>query len=196
MEEKKKGRFGCSWKSMGIILGVLFLLSVIANMGKQGKTLPPIEVQSQVAPPVQEEIKKDSWDYSESPDDMGSGTIKWATITSTNFVNFGFPYQGEQKAKLELRTHPRHGHDVILSVEKGQFMSGVYGTTVLVRFDDGPAKKYTANSASDNDPKMLFLQGYNSFVAGAKKSSKIRIEATFYNEGNRVFEFDSAGLKW
>jgi len=56
---------------------------------------------------------------------------------STNTASFGFPYQGVQHTLLFLRGHPRHGQDVILKIEKGQFQCSSYdGCTVLVRFDD------------------------------------------------------------
>ena len=194
MEEKKKGCLGCSWKSIWIIFGIVLVLGVLSNIGKtireRDQILSPSQAQSQ------EEVKKFTWEYFDVPDDMGFGTIHIAEIKSNNTVNFDSPYKGEQRATLKLRTHPRRGEGVIFSIEKGQFISGVYGTTVFVRFDDDAPKKFTAVELDDRDPTRLFIQGYKSFVASARKASKIRIEATFYNEGNRVFEFDSAGLAW
>ncbi len=136
-----------------------------------------------------------TWQYSSFFDEMTSKLIHLASIESNNTVNFDFPYQGEQHATLRLRRHPRFGHDVMLIIERGQFNTRYDGTPILVRFDDGVAMKYTAAEADDHDRKILFIQGFKRFVEKMNKASVVRIEAPFYNEGNRVFEFDVSGLK-
>lgn len=68
-----------------------------------------------------------TWQYDESSDEMGRGKIRTAVVSSLNEVDFDFPYQGAQRAKLLLRRHPKYGRDVILQVEKGQFLTGIDG---------------------------------------------------------------------
>ena len=136
------------------------------------------------------------WVYRENADSMGRGTIKRAQLESSNTVNFGFPYQGEQRAMLTLRKHPKYGKDVILDIERGQFMTGIDGCTVLVRFDDGKPRAFSASEPADNSTTTLFIRNYPSFVAAAKKSKRIQIEAPFFQEGDRMFEFNSEGLTW
>lgn len=139
-----------------------------------------------------------TWQYNSFMDQMTSKLIHLASIESNNTVNFDFPYQGEQHATLRLRRHPRFGSDVMLVIERGQFNTRYDGTPVLVRFDDGTAVRFTAAEADDHDRKILFIQGFKRFVEKINKASVVRIEAPFYNEGNRVFEFDVSGLnkKW
>jgi len=137
-----------------------------------------------------------SWNYNESQDKMGRGTIKTASIHSINTVNFEFPYQGEQRATLQLRVHPKHGKDVIFGIEQGQFQCGFNGCSITVRFDEGKPQNFRAAQPADNDTTTLFIKNYPSFYSAAKKSKKIYIEATFYQQGTRVFEFDSADLKF
>lgn len=153
-----------------------------------------------IVEPVKEnnpiETETFSWIYSQGNDSMSSGIIKEASIKSSNTFQFDFPYQGEQRATLVLRKHPRYGNDVILSIEKGQFMAGVTGKIVHVRFDDNTPIKITAFGPDDHDSKILFLQGYKKIVERLKSTSKLRIESTVYNEGSRVFEFDVAGLNF
>ena len=62
------------------------------------------------------------WNYEESPDKMGRGAIKQAYISSLNEIEFDFPYREPQRATLQLRKHPKYGNDVILSIERGQFL--------------------------------------------------------------------------
>lgn len=136
------------------------------------------------------------WRYQEFSEPMGRGTVKQADVNSINQINFDFPYRGLQRGELTLRIHPKYGKDVILSIEKGQFVCGVGGCTVSVRFDQGKVQKYSAVEPADYSTTSLFLQGYDRFIAAAKKSKRVFIEAQFYQEGAQVFEFDIAELKW
>lgn len=136
------------------------------------------------------------WNYDESSEKMGRGTVKTATIWSLNEVNFDFPYSGSQRGMLQIRIHPRFGRDVTLSIKKGQFLCGIYNCQIAVRFDDGKAQNYSAVPPADHSTTMLFLKGYDRFVAAARKSKKVYIEAQFFQQGPRVFEFDISGLNW
>jgi len=147
----------------------------------------------------QEKLKKAqglSWNYIDSQDKMGRGTIKTAYIYSINTFNFEFPYQGEQRATLRIRVHPKLNKDVILSIEQGIFQCDFNGCTVTVRFDKDQAKNFRAVRSADNDTTTVFIKKSASFYSAAKQSKKIYIEATFYQQGTRVFEFDSADLKF
>lgn len=136
------------------------------------------------------------WRYALKEDRMGGGETRTAITTSKNQISFGSPYQGSQRATLLLRAHPRYGRDVMLSVEKGQFICGVGGCNVTVRFGGGKPQRYSASPPSDYSSTVLFIEGHDRFVANARKVEKLLIEAAFYQEGNRVFEFDVATLKW
>lgn len=137
------------------------------------------------------------WNYQESKEKMGRGTIKNAYVKSINKLSFDFPYQGLQSATLQLRKHPKYGRDVIVSIDKGQFLCNSYsGCKVSVRFDNSKPIRYNATEPSDYSSTYIFIRNYKSFVSRAKKSKKIYIEAEFYQEGNRVMEFNSEGLKF
>ena len=148
---------------------------------------------------LKEEKKKKQlglrWNYLTSSDPMG-GTIKMAYVLSLNQFSFGFPYQGTQRAKLTLRNHPRYGKDVILSIERGQFLCGISSCQLTVRFDDRPPQKYTAVEPADYSTTSLFIRNYSRFVRNLRRSKKLYIEAKFYQEGSRVFEFEVDGLAW
>lgn len=58
------------------------------------------------------------WDYYSFEDKMTGNKTYQASMKSINGLNFGFPYQGSQKATLTLRTHPRYGKDLILRIER------------------------------------------------------------------------------
>ncbi|MFA6450698.1 MAG: hypothetical protein WCX65_14590 [bacterium] len=136
------------------------------------------------------------WNYSETDDEMGRGKIKSATVHSSNQFHFNFPYQEEQRATLQLRIHPKYGHDVILFIENGQFLCDIDSCKVAVRFDEGDAQSFNAVEPDDYSTTALFIRDYNRMIAGLRKANKVYIEAKFFQEGTRVFEFDVSGLEW
>ncbi len=141
--------------------------------------------------------KRSEWKYDNKQDEMSQETMKMAYIKSANKLNFGSPYNGSQSATLSLRKHPRHGNNIMLQIEKGQFLCNrSNGCTLLVRFDNNPPVRYTAVEPSDHSSTLLFIKNYVGFVAKTKKSKKIYIEATFYQEGSQMMEFNSEGLNF
>jgi len=110
-------------------------------------------------------------------------------------VEFGFPYTGSQRAILQLRIHPKYGKNAIISIEKGQFLCGFDGCSVSVKFDEGKPQTYSVNEPADHSTTYLFLNNYDRFLAGVKKSTTVYIEAQFYQEASQVFEFYVSGLK-
>ena len=126
---------------------------------------------------------------------MAKGTTQHAIVQSTNTVEFGFPYAGPQHGMLGLRTHPRHGKDVIFKIERGQVLCRSYeDCTVLVRFDDGKAQRYSGVGAADNSTETIFIRNYSRFVSAMMKAKTMRIAAEVYQEGAPVFEFDVSGF--
>jgi hypothetical protein len=187
----------------GFILGALLLaFLVVAAMvffavgAKSIDTAAPVPVVETPPTPVPVVETPPTWVYHTSEDEMGRGTIRTARISSANTVSFGSPYEGPQHARLSLRVHPRYGKDVFLAVERGQFLCGLEDCTVEVSFDGAKPQTYRVVEPSDHCTTMLFIQDYDSFVAKARKAKIVKIEAQFYEEGNRVFEFHVEGLKW
>lgn len=134
------------------------------------------------------------WNYQAVQDDMSNKNIFFATNTSRNYINFDFPYSGEQQATLQIRNHPRHGRDIILSIEKGQFLCGYNDCYVLVKFDDSPPVRFSASSPNDHSSEHIFINSYQKFIDRMKKSKEVRIEARFYREGAQSLIFDTTGF--
>ncbi|WP_312363072.1 hypothetical protein [Ensifer sp.] len=135
------------------------------------------------------------WQYSSHTDDMTGQPSRSAYISSSKPFEFSAPYTGEQYAILSVRHHPREGLDVMLRIEKGQFACAVAECAVSVRFDEGPIQTVEVTAPTDMDNTIRFVRKPEPFLHALKESKSVRIEATFYNEGNRVFEFRTAGLK-
>lgn len=132
-----------------------------------------------------------NWRYNHSDYEMGQGRTHHATTVSSNTVDFGFPYGGSQHGTLLLRTHPKHGKDIVLSIERGQFLVRSYeDSTALVRFDDDDPITYKVVGAEDHSTTTVFVRDYQGFVSRMLKSKRVRISVPVYQQSSPVFEFD------
>lgn len=162
------------------------------------------EVKSSVEPKVTDAevarllaIKPFSWRYSSSSDSMSGKELKTATIISKNSHELKFPYNGGTSGRVMIRKHPRLGTSILFYVNKGYIQCTSYdGCNVTIKFDDAPPISVKAYSPADNDNTTLFLNGYKNLLKSLKKASVTRIEAPFYQEGLRMFEFETANLNW
>jgi hypothetical protein len=197
---------GCA-KVVLVFLGLIVFLAAIGQCGREstntattsasssssGASAPSAATPIPTPPPVPEIGSQ--WIYSVDEDQMAKGTTHHAIVQSTNTVEFGFPYAGPQHGMLGLRTHPRHGKDVIFKIERGQILCRPYeDCTVLVRFDDGKAQSYSGVGAADNSTETIFIRNYSRFVSAMMKAKTVRIAADVYQEGAPVFEFDVSGF--
>lgn len=158
---------------------------------------PPDVNPDSTSPPAAAAVPKvNAWEYTTNTDKVSGKPISHAIILSNNKFNLDFPYQGGTFGKLNIRKHPRAGRDVIFTINKGQLICGVSGCQISVKFDDKPAYKVGGTEAADHSSDILFLGSYDKLVRDLKASKKMVIEVTFYQQGGKVFEFNTANLKW
>ena len=135
------------------------------------------------------------WNYQQDSDPMTSAVTRYAQVTSSNTVEFQRPYSGAQHATLLLREHPRHGKDVIMSIERGQILCRSYeDCNVLVRFDDQKPVTYPGVGPADGSSENVFIRNYSKFLANLKKAKRVRISTEIYQQSSPVFEFDVSGF--
>src|SRR2546428_9086484 len=96
----------------------------MARMGMRATAACLVGVLSTVAPVFAQtwDTSNPPWAYATNTDQISGQVVLLAKVESTNAVQFGFPYQGEQRATLMLREHPRFGFDIMLYIQKGQFL--------------------------------------------------------------------------
>jgi hypothetical protein len=198
------------WIAGGVIVAVIAVV-IIGSAGGRNATSPAAparlagtSVSSQTGASTSASASSSSSAITETPDDWAYGASKdamtgkvshFAVVTSTNTVNFSFPYQGAQNGRLTLRQHPRYGDDVVLAIEQGQFLCPSYeDCTVLVKFDDKPAMSFSAVGAEDNSTETIFIRNYKRFTENLRGAKHVIIEAPVYQEGRPQFEFDVAGF--
>lgn len=178
-----------------IILGLFFILPLIGKIGASPhssyvsntihNTTPSNTIQTE------KPVLIENWRYSSFEDNMTGKKTYRASLDSSNTLHFSFPYEGAQNATLLLRTHPRYGKDVMLSIEKGQFLCNMYdGCSLLIRFDDSPPVTFNASEPADHDSTVLFIENYSGFVGKMMKAKKVRIQANYFREGSPILEFD------
>jgi hypothetical protein len=189
---------GCAW--IIVLFGATIIWGIWKGSSEPSSTPPPpsaLAVTSQPSEPSPQQKPpqpRESWGYLSSPDSMTGKSIRSAWAKSQNTVDFSFPYTGVQHAMLTLRKHPRFGTDAIFSIERGQFGCGIDGCSILVRFDDGSAERYTGNEPDDHGTTEVFISPAARFITHLRKAKVVRVESSFYQEGHQVFTFDVTGL--
>lgn len=188
-----------------LMLGSIVFLWSCGQPGKNSsgydETLDSVYVDSvdtSIDDVVSETMEK-QWDYSTETDEMNDSKSRFASLVSDNVIEFDFPYNGGSTMRLTVRYMKKYGTDVILRISSGQFLCSEYNGTnfVRVRFDDGTAMKYRTLEPADGSSDQLFLTNAKKFISLAKKAKVIKIEAPFYQEGNRVFTFSvDKPLEW
>jgi hypothetical protein len=192
-----KAAWGCLFLIMIIVLMMSKSLITSGTGGSSASTLgsspggTPQSAEQPLPPPP----PGSQWSYSHDSDEMTGKTTHSATVASENTVEFGFPYQGSQHARLTIRRHPRFGNDVVFSIEKGQLLCPSYdGCTVLVRFDEGEPVSFSAAGAADHSSETLFIQNYDRFLSKMRAAKAVRISPKVYQQGSVVFTFDVTGF--
>lgn len=179
-------------KIVAVFFSVVFLMTVIGQCSSN--------TQSQKGKDAVTTNNRESedliWNYSESQDEMGRGHINIAMVKSLNKFEFDFPYKKPQRATLHLRKHPKYGDDVIVSIERGQFLCPISDCSVDVRFDDKKIQSYEVNRPTDHDTTIIFISDSSTFLKNLKTANHLRIEANFFHEGAHVLEFNVSNLKW
>jgi hypothetical protein len=183
-----------------LLVGSVIILAVIRTLKMSDTprsfTSNATASKNQNEPTQSTTLPSPRWIYASEKDSLSKGKIDEASIQSSNTFEFGFPYGGAQHANLILRSHPRYGRDIIVTIERGQFNCGVSSCSVIVRFDDGEPSKYEAVRPEDHSTTTLFLRGYDRFLARLKKAKTVRIGATFFHQGTETLHFDVEGLAW
>jgi hypothetical protein len=139
--------------------------------------------------------KSVSWDFHEDTNKMDDSKIYYADLASVNELSLQPPYDGDNSAHIKVRKKGGE-NNVILLIDKGQFVSGVDGTTIKARFDKNKPEIYECSESTDYNSRVLFINSASRFISKLKKSKKLIIEATLYQDGNQQLEFNVDGFKW
>ncbi|WP_107039946.1 hypothetical protein [Brumimicrobium mesophilum] len=144
---------------------------------------------------IEEENKKSSWEYNSTIDEMTSDSSFFAKIASDNFANLEFPYGGLNYASLMIR-NVNGENSIVFAIDKGQFSTDYNVSTWMVRFDDREPLKYSIQESASGNSTVRFLTPVKSFIENVKNSDSMKIQVSFFQEGNFTYKFKTLDLKW
>lgn len=140
-------------------------------------------------------VAPSNWTYEETVDKMDNKKNLFASCTSTNQVYFDFPYSGGSTFTLMIR-NANKSNEVLLSVSKGQFSTGIDGSRGRIKFDDEKPISISYTEPEDSRSDLIFLSPERMIINKLKKAKKVMIETEFFQEGRKSAEFDVEGLTW
>jgi hypothetical protein len=177
-------------KILFCVFGLICVIAVIATSANDHhEPVPAPETEVTPAP-----TNGSQWGYSAQRDSMGR-TRSVARVTSVNTLSFGSSGQEPQHGTLTVRRSAEWGLNILLGIERGQFLCSGKTCTVGVRFDSGPVRQFKATGPADYSTTVLFLQNEQRFLSQMRKAHTVHIEATFFQEGLQTFEFNVEGFK-
>jgi len=144
------------------------------------------------------------WSYNSQTDLMGRQELMAETL-STNEVSFNFPYEGPQRAHLTVRVRGKQA-EVLFALPKGQFTCTrdiENNCIIAAHFDNDSKIRYFAVAhGTDLSNNVWFIMntrvkiyGIASFYDCIRKAKTVSIEASVYQEGSRIFQFNLADLR-
>lgn len=116
--------------------------------------------------------------------------MRFASVNSVNSFHLGFPYEGNQRGRLTVRTHPRYGTDVIIMIDKGQILCDFRGCSFQVRFDEAQSQAWSMSEPESRDSTMLFVNNKTRFIQQLRSSKRVRVEVLFYQQPSITLDFD------
>lgn len=200
---EREGRRHSTWLFLGLVGAALFLIMVVnlANQAEQttkavaeaaaGGLVDPADVK-----PLEDATPPQTWSYSETADAMTDAKTRLACTTSLNQIQLSWPYEA-RRAELCVRRHPRYGLDVFVRLDgSGQFDCDIYDCRIALRFDDAPQVRTIAAKPDDGSTDVVFLNNEAKVVERLKSAKRLRFAASYFQNGEQVFEFDVSGLEW
>ncbi len=136
-----------------------------------------------------------NWGYTSEEDKLRGETSFWANSVSVDEKDFGFPYRHVRQV-ITLRKQPQDGFQIMLTLTEGQYHCGFEGCSVNVKFDDGAISQFSVTEPTGSMKGILFIQNKSRFLKALKASSKVMIEASYFNQGPQTFSFNVGGLQW
>ncbi|MFZ6755779.1 hypothetical protein ACO0K9_01050 [Undibacterium sp. Ji50W] len=135
-----------------------------------------------------------AWQYSSYKDKMSGKDVQVAEVNAEEEMQFAFPYAGKNRPSLTVRKSANGTYDVMIEIEKGQFVC-MPECTLPVKYDQGEIVKVKAVLPSDGSSTALFFKSSPAMLQSLKSSKKIMIQATFYQEGTHALTFNTANLR-
>lgn len=137
-----------------------------------------------------------NWEYTEHKNEMRGTTTKIAETKSTNTIDLDFPYAGKQHGWISVLVDSE-GESVHFFIKRGQIVcsdgSAYNKCSVLIKFDDSESVLFHAELLGDKGNHVIFTD--DDFLQRVQAAKKVKIQIPFFQNGNRVFNFNVGNLK-
>lgn len=136
------------------------------------------------------------WRYDSEKDPMTDGRAYYATLRSINSHKLGFPHDGGTRALLMVAELSNGQKRIALQVDRGQLLCRRSDCQIRARFDDDAAQTVEMSPPSDRSYDALLVDDSAAFLERLMSAKRLRVELLFFQEGYRMFEFRTGGLRW
>jgi len=136
------------------------------------------------------------WTNSEFVDEITNDKVVLTCQTSSNKLDFAFPYEGGSIGKICIKKSKTDGLEIFLRITKGQILCSSYFTCALqARFDDKPPIRLSGSGTESLRTDMMFLNPAARIANELRRSKVFKIGVTFFQSGTQVLEFDTSTYK-
>ena len=136
------------------------------------------------------------WTNSEFVNALTNEKVVLTCQTSSNKLDFAFPYQGGSVGELCIRKSKTKGFEAMVSISKGQILcSSFLYCAIQARFDEKPLIRFSGISPNDGTSDSVFLLPAARIVSELRRAKTFKIGVTFFQSGTQVLEFDISTYK-
>ena len=65
-----------------------------------------------------------------------------------------------------------------------------------IRLDENPKEPLEVQAPDDGSTDEMYFRGAEDLIERFLKAKRVLVAATFFQQGERVFEFNVSGLRW
>lgn len=129
------------------------------------------------------------WRYKVQVDKMSGHKSEQATLTSSNQLRLGFPYNGTNRGLLLVTQLTEDQPHVGVGIERGQISCPPDPCAIRIRFDDQPPRRVSGSVDNSGPSSLMILSADNDDLKDFRKAKKIMVELPLFREGSQVLEF-------
>ena len=182
------------------VLAILFIIGKCTGDKTQLPSTPAVDTTKKTAKSTAiAPAQADNWTYNvDSSDMMNKYVVYTATCEGLNQLQLKSPYDGGSTMSIILRNGFKgKGNDVMITIDKGQFMGSITGDeSIKVKFDDEAPKTFSYVDPADASSGIIFITNAKGFINELKKSKQVIIELTIFDNGVQQVKFNTSNLKW
>lgn len=192
---------------MTFFLWVISALVLVSCSGRKGDrsirtdtVAPPVTVIRTPGNDLVNEGKNRSgaragtWAYEKTVDQTGNIVYK-ASVTSSNLLQFAYPYTGGSTATLVIREKDG-SPQVYIEVANGQFNRSFQNGSARIRFDAKPPVTYPLSAAANGRANIVFFDAERKLISQIKAAENMTVQVVFDGQPVRQIQFRTAGLRW